>query len=53
VYFVFVLPMNKARELARITPKAEETPDDVLLLREIRDLLAQGRPGAEAPKGDG
>ena len=40
VYFVFVLPMNKARELARITPKAEETPDDVLLLREIRDLLS-------------
>lgn len=53
VYFVFVVPMNKARQMARITPKAEETPDDVLLLREIRDLLAEGRPGADAQKGDG
>jgi large conductance mechanosensitive channel len=41
VYFIFVLPMNKARTMARITPKAEETPADVLLLTEIRDLLAQ------------
>jgi large conductance mechanosensitive channel len=46
VYFVFVLPMNKARELARITPKVDETPDDVLLLTEIRDLLAQGAGSA-------
>jgi large conductance mechanosensitive channel len=45
VYFAFVVPMNKARELARITPKAEETPDDVLLLREIRDLLAERGTG--------
>jgi large conductance mechanosensitive channel len=45
VYFVFVLPMNKAREMARITPKAAETPEDVLLLTEIRDLLAQGTAG--------
>ncbi len=46
VYFLFVVPMNKARELSRITPKADETPDDVLLLTEIRDLLAQGSPGS-------
>ena len=46
VYFVFVLPMNKAREMARITPKADETPDDVILLTEIRDLLAQGSAGS-------
>ncbi len=57
VYFVFVLPINKARDLARITPKAEETPDDVLLLMEIRDLLAAqapatGRVGARAELGD-
>ena len=39
VYFVFVVPINKAREIAKITPKAAETPEDVLLLREIRDLL--------------
>ena len=52
VYFVFVVPMNKARQMARVTPKAEETPDDVLLLREIRDLLAQGRPAVDPQKGD-
>jgi large conductance mechanosensitive channel len=52
VYFIFVVPMNKARAMAKITPKAEETPADVVLLREIRDLLAvrggtdEGRPGA-------
>jgi large conductance mechanosensitive channel len=52
VYFVFVVPMNKARKMARITPKAEETPADILLLTEIRDLLASrsaGEPGAGAP----
>jgi large-conductance mechanosensitive channel len=48
VSFVFVLPMNKSRELARITPKADETPYDVLLLTEIRDLLAQGNGGSPA-----
>ena len=42
VYFIFVLPMNRAREMARITPKVAETPADVLLLTEIRDLLSEG-----------
>lgn len=42
VYFIFVLPMNRAREMARITPKEAETPADVLLLTEIRDLLSEG-----------
>jgi large conductance mechanosensitive channel len=40
IYFVFVVPMNKARELSRKEPATEDVPDDVLLLREIRDLLA-------------
>jgi large conductance mechanosensitive channel len=40
IYFVFVVPMNKARELSRKEPETEDVPDDVLLLREIRDLLA-------------
>ncbi len=44
VYFVFVLPMNKARNLAGMTPKEAETPPDVLLLTEIRDLLNEQRP---------
>lgn len=41
VYFVFVLPMNKARNLSRMTNKEAETPADILLLTEIRDLLAE------------
>jgi large conductance mechanosensitive channel len=54
VYFIFVLPMNKARELARITPEAAATPPDVLLLTEIRDLLADGagRPGPSGTADD-
>ena len=41
VYFVFVLPMNKARELTT-RPGEEESavPEDIALLTEIRDLLA-------------
>ena len=47
VYFVFVLPMNafQARmRKAEAPPEPEATPEDVLLLREIRDLLTQ--PGS-------
>jgi large conductance mechanosensitive channel len=51
VYFFFVLPMNKARELARIVPKSAETPDEVLLLREIRDLLAREAQSAATAQG--
>jgi large conductance mechanosensitive channel len=54
VYFLFVMPMNKiqerrARKLATGEPQGEPKPDDVLLLEEIRDLLAAqgaGRPRA-------
>jgi large conductance mechanosensitive channel len=55
VYFVFVVPMNKARAVSRKEPEAEDVPDDVLLLREIRDLLANQRGGAiidQAPRSD-
>jgi large conductance mechanosensitive channel len=50
VYFIFVVPMNKfqerrARRLAQGDPDPEPKPDDILLLEEIRDLLArQGTP---------
>jgi large conductance mechanosensitive channel len=50
IYFVLVVPMKKINEL-RDRGKKEEapvevTPEDVALLREIRDLLAgQERPG--------
>jgi large conductance mechanosensitive channel len=47
VYFIFVGPMNAAK--ARIAKPTEKVaPDDVLLLREIRDLLAKDRPRDEA-----
>jgi large conductance mechanosensitive channel len=40
VYFVFVVPMNKMEERRRRGEvPADETPEDVLLLREIRDAL--------------
>lgn len=44
VYFVFVLPMAKARRMAMIRrgedPDApEDTPEDIALLTEIRDAL--------------
>jgi large conductance mechanosensitive channel len=41
VYFVFVLPMNKLEERRRAGELPEEnTAEDILLLREIRDALA-------------
>jgi large conductance mechanosensitive channel len=43
IYFLIVLPMNKINERRNRNKPAEETPvaDDVQLLTEIRDLLAQ------------
>jgi large conductance mechanosensitive channel len=41
VYFFIVMPYTKAKE--RFFPSEKEgTPDDIALLEEIRDLLAQG-----------
>ena len=44
VYFVVVLPMNRLaeRRKAGIEPEPEAPAEDVLLLTEIRDLLARG-----------
>ena len=43
VYFILVVPMNKAQELRKkrlgIEDEEEEVPADVALLTEIRDLL--------------
>jgi large conductance mechanosensitive channel len=45
VYFLVVLPYTKVTERLR-TPQAPTASDEVLLLREIRDLLArQDSPG--------
>ena len=55
VYFVFVVPMNKVRSLSaeEEEPAAEETPAEIALLEEIRDLLAAreagSTPGPAAP----
>ena len=45
VFFLIVKPMNKLREISsRKEPeKAEVAPEDVQLLREIRDLLAKNK----------
>ncbi|MCL6421814.1 large conductance mechanosensitive channel protein MscL [Brachybacterium sp. JHP9] len=50
VYFVFVMPVAKARQAARARrglPAEEESaaPEDVVLLTEIRDLLATQQGG--------
>ncbi|UVY83230.1 large conductance mechanosensitive channel protein MscL [Brachybacterium sp. NBEC-018] len=41
VYFVFVLPINRAREFANRNKPAEveSAPEDIVLLTEIRDAL--------------
>lgn len=47
VYFVIVLPMNRfaERRKAGLEPEPDHPAEDVLLLQEIRDLLAAGAPG--------
>ncbi|WP_432476558.1 MscL family protein [Nocardioides sp. GXQ0305] len=48
VYFFIVMPYTKAQE--RYFPKEEPgTPDDIVLLEEIRDLLAQRNAGGTPP----
>jgi len=53
VYFVFVAPMNKYKEVRakQLGEKEEDVPDDIELLREIRDLLAERR-GAPGDQGE-
>jgi len=48
IYFVFVAPMNtyQTRRKAKLgAEEAEEVPEDVALLTQIRDLLARERGG--------
>lgn len=56
VYFVFVLPVTKARAFDRKRrglPEEEEggAPEDVVLLTEIRDLLSAQRGGTTPAQG--
>lgn len=43
VYFFVVMPVNKLMERRKrgVEPEIEATPEDIALLQEIRDLLAQ------------
>lgn len=41
VLFLIVKAYNKAKDLRRTAEVAEDTPDDIVLLREIRDALQQ------------
>lgn len=45
VYFIFVAPMNKFKELRskQLEETEPELPDELALLKEIRDILAQRR----------
>ena len=45
VYFIIVLPMNKLAERRKkgVEPEPEAPAEDILLLQEIRDLLAARR----------
>lgn len=45
IYFLIVLPMNKLaeRRKAGVEPEPEKPAEDILLLQEIRDLLATRR----------
>lgn len=56
VYFVFVLPVTKARAIDRKRrglPEEDEggAPEDVVLLAEIRDLLSAQRGGTTPAQG--
>ncbi|MCL3817778.1 large conductance mechanosensitive channel protein MscL [Aeromicrobium wangtongii] len=54
VYFFIVVPMKKVNEMRDrgTEPEPEGVSEDIALLREIRDSLAQ-RPGGTTPGGTG
>ena len=47
IYFVIVAPMQKLQELRKrgVEPEPEDVPEDIALLREIRDSLNRGGAG--------
>jgi large conductance mechanosensitive channel len=49
VYFLIVAPMNTFRNRRkRLGEEDEDVPDDIALLREIRDLLARNQESRDA-----
>jgi large conductance mechanosensitive channel len=60
IYFFVIMPLNRLAERRKrgkepVEPEAIPPTEDVVLLREIRDLLARspGGPGAGSPTGPG
>jgi large conductance mechanosensitive channel len=52
IYFVFVLPMNKMKQLTSRQAEEEvaaEIAEDIALLKEIRDLLAAQKASGPTP----
>jgi large conductance mechanosensitive channel len=55
IYFAIVLPLNtlaqrRAAKVAAGEPDPEPRPEDIILLEQIRDLLAGQAPSAVAPQ---
>lgn len=57
VYFIFVVPMNKMKEISArrksMEEAAEEVDEQVVLLREIRDQLQALNAGSRPSDGEG
>jgi large conductance mechanosensitive channel len=51
VYFFVVLPYTKAKERYFPSPEPDGTPEDIVLLTEIRDALRGGAPRSSTPDG--
>jgi large conductance mechanosensitive channel len=51
IYFAVVVPMQKLQELRRrgVKEESENVPEDIALLREIRDSLQRGRHADPGP----
>jgi large conductance mechanosensitive channel len=51
IYFAVVVPMQKLQELRRrgVEEEPENVPEDIALLREIRDSLQRGRHADPGP----
>jgi large conductance mechanosensitive channel len=51
VYFFVVVPYTKAKERFFPSPEPEGTPEDIVLLTEIRDALRGGTAGSSGTPG--
>ena len=51
VYFFIVVPYTKAKERFFPSPEPDGTPEDIVLLTEIRDALRSGAAGGHSTPG--